>query len=297
MSDGGITRRDALAAAGAVGAVGAGALGVAGVLGALAPEEHAAGPLVARYVPGGLPAGDPASEQWAGATETVAPLLPQQAARPYLDAASIADLRVRALHDGRTVAFRLAWEDETVDDLDSVDRYHDAVAVMLPVRVGARPPITMGSAAAPVHILQWRATWQRDLAGKSGVDQIFPRVEHDVMPDDVLPPETAALYWVGRAAGNPLSRAEQVTAVEQVVAEGFGTTTHVADDSATGSGLHDGAGWAVTVALPAARSGIGDPLEPGRPWHVAFAVWAGDQRNRGGRKHYADWVPFELELP
>ena len=25
------------------------------------------------------------------------------------------------------------------------------------------------------------------------------------MPDDVLPPETAALYWVGRSVGNPLA--------------------------------------------------------------------------------------------
>jgi hypothetical protein len=294
----GITRRDALVAAGTVGAVGAGALGVAGVLGLLSDDEAPVTTLVAQYTNGDVPLDDPDSSLWDGAPELPVQLLPQRVAPPFLDAAGVAELRARALHNGRTLAFRLAWDDPSADDLDSVDRYHDAVAIMLPTAPAAKPPpITMGSPGKPVHILQWRATWQRDLAGKSGVDQIHPRVEHDVMPDDVLPPETAALYWVGRAAGNPLSQAERTTPVEQVVAEGFGTTTHVADDSATGVGRHDDSGWAVTVGLPAARTEIGAPLEPGRPWQVAFAVWLGDQANRGGRKHYADWVPFELELP
>jgi hypothetical protein len=293
----GITRRDALAAAGAVGVVGAGALGVAGVLGLLSGEPEAEGALVARYVDAELPRDDPGSALWDEAPETRVALQPQRVAPPYLAGAGVAELRARALHNGKAVAFRLAWDDDSVDDLDSVRRYHDAVAIMLPATPGAEPPITMGSTERPVHILQWRATWQRDLAGKSGVDQVFPRVEHDVMPDDVLPPETAALYWVGRAAGNPLAQSERTTPVEQVVAEGFGTTTHVSDDSATGRGAHDGSGWTVAVGLPAAREGIGTPLESGRQWQIAFAVWLGDQANRGGRKHYASWIPFELELP
>jgi hypothetical protein len=293
----GITRKEALVAAGAVGAVGAGAVGVAGVLGLLSGEEAAEGALVARHVAGALPLTDPGAPAWDDAPETVVPLQPQRVAPPFLDTAGVAELRVRALHNGKAVAFRLAWEDGSIDDLDSVRRYHDAVAIMLPATPGADPPITMGSPERPVHILQWRATWQRDLAGKSGVDQIFPRVEHDVMPDDVLPPETAALYWVGRAAGNPLSQSERTTAVEQIVAEGFGTTTHVRDDSAVGRGVHDGSGWSVAIGLPAAREGIGTPLEPGRQWQTAFAVWLGDQQNRGGRKHYANWIPFQLELP
>jgi hypothetical protein len=270
---------------------------VAGVLGLLGEEGEPDGTLIAGYVDGELPTQDPGSALWGDARETPVTLLAQRVAPPYLDAATVSDLRARALHNGRAVAFRLAWDDDTVDDLDSVDRYHDAVAIMLPATPGPEPPITMGSPGRPVHILQWRATWQRDLAGKSGVDQIFPRVEHDVMPDDVLPPATAALYWVGRAAGNPLSQSARTTPVEQIVAEGFGTTTHVPDDSADGRGVHDGAGWTVSIGLPAARTEIGAALEAGRQWQIAFAVWLGDQGNRGGRKHYANWIPFELELP
>jgi hypothetical protein len=295
MSDDGLTRRDVLVAAGAVGAVGAAAVGAAGVIGLVGGAAAPAETLVAPQVTD-VPADDPAASAWEAAPELVVSLLPQQVAPPFLDQAGVAELRVRALHGDGLVAFRLAWDDDELDDLDGVRRYHDAVAVMLPTAPGANPPpITMGAPGNPVHILQWRATWQRDLTGKTGVDQIYPRVVHDVMPDDILPPETAKLYWVGRAAGNPLSLRTRTTPVEQAVAEGFGTTTHLDDVSARGTGIHDGTGWAVTMAIPAVRTRAGEPLEPGRPWHAAFAVWLGHQENRGGRKHYANWVPFQLE--
>lgn len=289
-----LTRKDVLKAAGTVGALGAGAVGVAGLIGLTSDDEAPVGTLTAARTSGALPSEDPAAGAWASATEVTVPLLAQTLVPPALDSLGVADLRVRALTNGDALAFRLSWDDATVDDLDGVDRYHDAVAVMLPAAPGPKPAITMGAQGSPVHILQWRATWQRDLAGKSGVDQIFPRVVHDVMPNDVLPPETAALYWVGRKAGNPLSQVERTSPVEQVVAEGYGTTTHVPRTDATGQGVNDGTSWAVAMGLPTAREGLGAPLQAGEQWWVAFAVWLGSRQNRGGRKHYADWVPLRL---
>jgi Ethylbenzene dehydrogenase len=292
-----ITRRDALVAAGTVAAVGAGAVGAAGVIGLASRSAAPAGEprISAPFVDGGVPADDPASTVWDAAPEAVIPVQPQQIAPPILPFAGLLELRARAVHDGRTLAFRLRWDDDAVDDLDAVHRFHDAVAVMLPTAAGSPPPITMGARGVPVHILQWRATWQRDLAGKTGVDQVYPRVVHDVMPDDVLPPEEAKLYWVGRAVGNPLSAATRTTPVEQIVAEGFGTTTHLPRSDATGRGVHDGGQWTVALGFPARRDGIGTQLEPGSTWSVAFAVWLGNRDNRGGRKQYADWVPLALE--
>lgn len=292
-----ITRRDLLTAAGTVGAVGAGAVGFAAVIGAVSDDETATDTLVAAAVTGTLPKEDPAADAWDDAPEIVVPVLPQQLVPPALDTLGVSELAVRALTNGSELALRMQWEDETVDDLDGVGEYHDAVAVMLPPEPGRKPAITMGSPGSPVHILQWRATWQRDIdsLGNTGVDQIYPRVEHDVMPDDVLPPETAALYWVGREAGNPLSQVERTTPVEQIVAEGFGTTTHVPRDDARGRGLHDGSSWAVALGFPTARDGFGAALRAGEDWWVAFAIWLGDRDNRGGRKHYVDWVPLRLE--
>ena len=295
MSERTITRRDALLGAGAIGVVGAGALAGAGAIGLVGSDEPAGEPVVTAALRSDVPVADPAAAAWDEAPEATVPLAAQQVAPPRLPYASVAELRVRALHDGTTVAFRLQWEDDEVSDLDAVHRFHDAVAVMLPTRPGAPPAITMGARGAPAHILQWRATWERDLAGKTGVDQLYPRVVHDVMPDDVLPPETARLYWVGRAAGNPLSQEQRTTPIEQIVAEGFGTTTHLQRDDARGHGVHDGSSWSVALGFPLRREGIGAPLEPGSTWSVAFAVWVGERANRGGRKHYANWVPFRLE--
>jgi complex iron-sulfur molybdoenzyme family reductase subunit gamma len=297
-----VTRKDALVYGGAaVGGVVAGGAAVAAV--ATSVERNKAGqpvegePIVAPFVEGDLPVTDPGADAWGDAQAVLVPLVAQQLVQPYLDEAGVGELEVRALHDGSSVALLLGWPDDSVDDLDGIRRYHDAVAVQLPTKEGAAPALTMGAPGFPVHILQWRATWQRDIdsGGNTGVDQIYPEVIHDVMPDDVLPPETAQLYWVGREAGNPLSQVDRSTPVEEAVAEGFGSVTHLSRQTAVGRGVHDGGRWRVAIGVPAARTGVGTPLAPGTSWPIAFAVWLGSEENRGGRKHIANWQTLVLE--
>jgi len=303
MSTGKVTRQDALLYGGAaVGGLVVGGAAVAGVSVAVENRKGAASvegePIVARYVDGELPADDPGSGTWGDAQQVNVPIAPQQIVQPYLEKAGVDELAVRALASSVEVALLLEWDDDSVDDLDGIRRYHDAVAVQLPTQAGAEPPpLTMGAPGTPVHILQWRATWQRDIdsGGKTGVDQIYPEVVHDVMPDDVLPPETAQLYWVGREAGNPLSKVDRSTPVEEVVAEGFGTVTHLPNQFARGTGAHEGGRWRVVVAVPSARAGVGEALAPGTTWPIAFAVWLGSDENRGGRKHISTWHTLEIE--
>jgi hypothetical protein len=303
MSQAKITRQDALLYGGAaVGGLAVGGAAVAGI--AAAVEDRKGGeavegePIVARQVAGELPVDDPRSGAWGDARRVTVPIAPQQIVQPYLEKQGVSELGVRALASSVEVALLLEWDDDSVDDLDGIRRYHDAVAIQLPTLAGAQPPpLTMGAPGNPVHILQWRATWQRDIdsGGKTGVDQIYPEVVHDVMPDDVLPPETAQLYWVGREAGNPLSRIDRRTTVEEVVAEGFGTVTHLPNQFARGTGVHEGGSWRVVVAVPSARAGVGEALAPGTSWPVAFAVWLGSDENRGGRKHISNWHTLEIE--
>ena len=303
MSTGKVTRQDALLYGGAAvgGLVVRGAAVAGGIVAVESREETGSvegEPIVARLVDGELPVDDPSSSAWRDARRVTVPIVPQQIVQPYLEKTGVTELEVRALASSSLVALLLEWEDDSIDDLDGIRRYHDAVAVQLPTRAGAAPPpLTMGAPGSPVHILQWRATWQRDLdsGGKTGVDQIYPEVVHDVMPDEILPPRTAQLYWVGREAGNPLSGTDRANTVEEVVAEGFGTVTHLPDQVARGTGVHDGGRWHVVVAVPSAREGVGDALSPGTTWPVAFAVWLGSNGDRGGRKHFADWVQCDLE--
>ncbi|HSI97158.1 MAG TPA: ethylbenzene dehydrogenase-related protein [Gaiellaceae bacterium] len=303
MSEPQITRKDALvyggAAAGGLVVGGAAVAGFAAAVDRRKPARALEGePIVARNVNSALPATDPGARAWRDTPRSLVPLLPQQIVQPHLERAGVGELYVRALSNAVEVALLLEWDDDAVDDLDGIRRYHDAVAIQLPVQAAdAPPPLTMGGPGSPVHILQWRATWQRDIdsGGKTGVDQIYPEVVHDVMPDDVLPPTTAQLYWVGREAGNPLSKVDRSTPVEEVVAEGFGTVTHLPSQTARGHGIHDGGRWRVIVAVPSARPGVGEALAPGTSWPISFAVWLGSDENRGGRKHIANWQTLQIE--
>lgn len=296
MADATITRKEALlyggAAAGGLVAGGAAVVALANAVGEKKTPVPGA-PIVATYVDGEIPVTDPRSDLWDRAETSLVPLVAQQIAQPFLETAGVTSLDARALHNDTALAFLLEWDDEQVDDLDGIRRYHDAVAVQLPTRAGATPPpLTMGAPGTPVHVLQWRATWQRDIdsGGKTGVDQIYPEVVHDVMPDDVLPPKTAAYYWVGRKAGNPLSQKYRTTPVEEIVAEGFGSVTHLKGlQTAQGHGVNEGGRWRVVVATPLERKGIGDQLTSGSTWPIAFAVWLGSEDNRGARKQIADW--------
>lgn len=303
MRDTKVTRKEVLVyggvTAGAVVAAGAGVAGVAAVVEGRKSEPIAVGvPIVARRHDGAIPLEDPDAAAWRGAARVRVPLAAQQLVPPYLDRTGVVGLDARALYNASQIAFLVEWDDDELDDLDGIRRYHDAVAIQLPARAGASPPaITMGAPGSPVHILQWRATWQRDIdsGGRTGVDEIYPEVVHDVMPDDVLPRDVAQLYWVGREAGNPLSQTFRTTPVEEIVAEGFGSVTHLPDQTANGHGVHAEGRWRVAVSLPYHREGVGDPLAPGTSWPVAFAVWLGSQENRGGRKHFADWQTLVVE--
>ncbi len=61
--------------------------------------------------------------------------------RPY---GLVSSMKVSALHNGNSVFFRLVWQDETRDDhIPDTDRFTDAAAVLMPVRLEA-PLQTMG---------------------------------------------------------------------------------------------------------------------------------------------------------
>jgi hypothetical protein len=154
----------------------------------------------------------------------------------------------------------------------------------------------MGAPGQPMHLLQWRATWQLDVDTHvhQGVEVIHPRVVRDEPPELVLPSEVAKLFYVGRVVGNPLSAYLRESSVEEIVAEGPGSITSLPQQTARGSGVFDEDGWRVVIALPLERA-AGDALRPGTTWPLAFALWAGSERNRGGRKHFANWVALELE--
>lgn len=283
------TRRAVLGAAGVAVAAGA-AVRLSGGDG----EATASDLLVAQRTVGPIPADDPSHSEWSRSPVRVT-LLPQNLAAPGLTTASVEELTVSALRDDTELGLRMVWSDEERDDLEGLNRFQDAVAVQLPVRRRTWPPITMGGPGSPVHILQWRAGWQRDIdEGHAGVAAIYPRVVRDLDPADLLGERTGALYSPGLALGNPMSARERPSPVDEAIAEGFGSLTHVPDKRARGRGVWSDGQWAVSIALPLDRRPIADAIVDTLAWPVAFAVWSGSKGDRGGRKQYADWISLSL---
>jgi len=70
---------------------------------------------------------------------------------------AVGEVSVMAVHDGRTLAFRLAWADATQNqELGDTTAFPDGAAILLPSKPGA-PSVTMGAPGLAVNAWYWRA--------------------------------------------------------------------------------------------------------------------------------------------
>lgn len=279
--------------------LGAGAAVVAGlgVSGLLAYERfNVTEELVSHYHPGALPADDPLSSLWRKIAPRILVLAPQQMAVPFLKAASVKNVIVKSINNGKEIVFYLEWEDKGSNQVEMIDRFRDAVAVQLPLQEGPVPPITMGSPSAPVYLVHWKASWQADVdkGQVQGAKDNYPNLFQDVVPDQVFEGEAVKVFYPARAAGNPYARSERKSPLEEIVAQGFGTAAGLDGQDVTGKGVFQKDRWKVAISLPM-NGGKGRPvITPGKPQPVAFAVWNGGDHNVGGRKHFVSWQPVDV---
>lgn len=277
--------------------------GVATVGGAVAllatrPDEEEAvqvGAVQVGFVEGAMPE-EPRDAVWASRAPLIVPLSAQNLTAPMLDQATIFEVGLRVLHNGDEIAFHLEWDDETVQDLEAIARFRDAVAVQLPVKTNEITPITMGGPGAPVHILHWKASWQRQVdTGPRQVRDAFPNAINEVTPEDMMGEEAANVFYPALYVGNLAATRDRLSAVEELVAEGFGTLTTHDIQRAQGRGLFSDGRWQVVIRVPMEGDDTQATIRPGEATQVALAAWDGGQDNRGGRKHWSNWVAMEVE--
>lgn len=245
---------------------------------------------------------DPHAPYWQGVEAVEVGLLAQMMAKPMPDSLRTAKVKAQIVHDGRHVAFRLQWADTGPSEAGRPGEQSDAVAVQLPALDHAKPPpVFMGAAGNPVHILHWRAQYQRDeLKGKKTVKDIYPNLNADMYPNEFpdrgrLKPATEAqtdLFVAGKAAGNPQSVRKR--AVDEILAEGFGTSAVTPGGNSSGRGEWKDGAWTVVISRSLACPGVA-PLEPGKPSSFGLAVWQGGAGEVGARKSMTMvWTPFVL---
>ena len=248
------------------------------------------------------PTADPDSPLWDAAPEHPAKLMVQDVTEPRLAKPGVELINVRALHDGATIVFRLEWVDPTKDLIPDVGRSSDAVAVQWPLQPGADvPDAAMGQLGKGVQISYWKAVWQDDAeraaTGRDRIAALHPNAAIDHYPAQAAGEareEMERRYAPAVAAGNPIVTARN-GAVQEIVAEGFGSSTAAPRQQATGRGVWTNGRWRTAIARPLMEGPGAANLQPGQTTYVAFAVWDGAERQTGARKMRSGWIRLLLE--
>jgi hypothetical protein len=245
--------------------------------------------------PKGLPL-DPTDAAWDDAPEHVAKLVLQDLVEPRLMNVSTQEVHVRALTDGREVAFRLSWDDETRDDTSLPGKFADGCAVQAPARIEANVPAPqMGEGGKRVEIAFWRADWQASVDGREdSIKNLYPHASVDHYPFEAggleqgsqPQREMATRYAPAAALGNRRA-GPRAQPVEDLIAEGPGTLTPAPESTSKGRGVRTESGWSTVIVRR-----VPDGLAPGARTQIAFAVWEGSRGETGARKMRTGWVPL-----
>lgn len=267
-----------------------------------ARAEHKRRLLTARRLEGTL-AEDIADKEWEVATAVplaVSPLWWRNYDEP--------DLRVAAMHDGRTLAVRLTWRDRTRNA--SVIRpqdFEDMAALQL-FQGKPEPFLGMGAADKPVDVWLWNSSLQAKAADFADVDTAYPRMSVDLYPFEKTsdskrshaPTDQPPDFVTARKAGNLRSDPNHGFSASSLQARGFGSATmrpRISQVIASRGVYQEKDGrWTVVFRRPMtvpAESGI--TLVPGDTLSIAFALWDGAAGDRNGQKLVSIWHDLKVE--
>ena len=245
-----------------------------------------------------LTAPNPDAVFWQDVPRAAVTLLAQPIITPRPERLLTERVVVQAVHDGTTLALRLVWEDSEESWGGRLSEFSDAVAVQFPGDGQPSTPVMMGSKGMPAHILHWRAQYQRDEEqGKPDMVALYPNKVTDMYPMDFKEahggtPEEKESFLPAVVVGNPQS--QQKTAVDEILAEGFGTSAVQKNSGVTGKGVWRDKRWAVAIHRPL-KLPERSLVPPTGETQLAFAIWQGGGGEVGSRKAVTmSWLPAQL---
>src|SRR3989338_4681487 len=267
--------------------------------------------LIAKYVKEDLSKLNLEALFWKEVTPETIQLIAQPMVAPRPQKTLTEKLWVQVVHNGEWMAFRFKWKDKEKSEAGPLGKFSDAVAIQFPVKEKEVPPIFMGAKDSPVHILHWRAQYQKDKEkGFQTMKDIYPNMNMDMYPlefanqyshDEMLKKiteEQREVFVSGKSAGNPQSF-QKIKGVDEMMAEGFGSSSVIENTRAEAQGIWQKKGkegeWVVQISRPLALEG-GSILKAGQKSFMAFAVWQGGEGELGCRKSVTmTWVPLIIE--
>lgn len=186
------------------------------------------------------------------------------------------EVNVQAFHNGRDIYFRLTWQDDTANTALAVDGFTDGCAIASPLEGDAPPRSIMMGFSSPVNVWHWEA--EKDAEFWSGIKPQGGKYTDFVYPfeeEEVLSP----------------TRVELTSAVGDLLSERTGSLTPKETQIVQGRGLWDDGTWTVVFkrALTTKDSQRDCQFATGSS-RVSFAIWDGDNDDRGSRKSISEWV-------
>ncbi len=222
------------------------------------------------------------AEFWQDIPSLDVSLLHQMTVKPW-PTGHTPSVRVQAFHNGKDIYFRMTWKDDKANATPTVDTFIDGCALAIPIDSDAPLRSIMMGFSSPVNIWNWQANkdmqyWQH----KTGIPKI------DV--DFVYPFEAEETLLV--------MAPEITTAVTDLIAQRAGSLTRKDSQRVQGRGLWRDGNWSVILKRPLVTNDQQQDCQfSGSQQSVSFAVWDGDQGDRGSRKSMSEWVKLQIQSP
>jgi len=263
--------------------------------------------ITAAKVASALPLEDVHAAVWDEATAVSVPLSAQITTKPTLPQTTVRAVDVRALYNDEQITFLVEWEDETMNDSAvRVQDFSDSVAIQFPLAEGAQPFFCMGQQGGNVNIWHWKADWQLSMKTWQDVDTVYPNMyvdgytfaETDGSSLAAVEDYTDPNYLPAYAADNLRADFNRISAVEDIIAGGFGTLTSqpAEGQNVQGFGVWENGKWRVIFSRALDSTESEDILfSPGKVYSIAFAAWDGENGERNGQKSTSQWVSFKLD--
>ncbi|MDP6438728.1 MAG: ethylbenzene dehydrogenase-related protein [Candidatus Brocadiia bacterium] len=193
----------------------------------------------------------------------------------------IPSLKVRAFHNGEKIYFLLEWKDDAESRIHGMDRFPDAAAMTFPVSGEPSGTTLLMGSGTPVDIWEWKADLDAEFWG--------PPVAEEQASSN------ARYSYLGKA--ELIEKAALPTgACQSFIARGPGTLTRKEECLVSGLGIWRDGTWRVIMERPLVTGQEHQDVQIDSNWaYAAFALWDGDEGDRGSRKSISDWVVLSLE--